>query len=140
MKIFKKIKKVKKFKKNQRKIFLPKNFRIFFSQKYCRKLFWTKNIHPWTKNVEILKQLIFFCKMQRMQSLRRFCCLIKFSFHPNKVFKVASKIKYVRGKEENCCLQGREERPTQWAYILVFYISLIHSKFTPSLQSEEKRF
>jgi len=33
MKILKKIKKVKNFLKNQRKIFLPKNFRIFFFPK-----------------------------------------------------------------------------------------------------------
>ena len=38
-------------------------------------------------------------KMQRMQSLRRFCFLIKFSSHPNKVCKVASKFIFV------CCLQ-----------------------------------
>ena len=38
MKIFKKIKKVQKFKKNQRKIFLPKNFRIFFFPKILQKI------------------------------------------------------------------------------------------------------
>ena len=48
--------------KNQRKIFLQKNFRIFyFSQNYCRILFLPKTFINGPK-VEILKQLIFFCK------------------------------------------------------------------------------
>ena len=43
MKMFKKIKKSEKPSKNQRKIFLQKNFRIFyFSQNYCRILFLPK--------------------------------------------------------------------------------------------------
>ena len=53
-------------KKSKKNIFTKKFQNFFFFQKYCRKLFWTKNIHTWTKKVEILKQLIFFCKMQRM--------------------------------------------------------------------------
>ena len=41
--MFKKIKKSEKPSKNQRKIFLQKNFRIFyFSQNYCRILFLPK--------------------------------------------------------------------------------------------------
>ena len=42
MKIFKKIKKVQKFKKNQRKIFLPKNFRIFFPKNIAENYFGPK--------------------------------------------------------------------------------------------------
>ena len=57
---FKKMMKV--FKKNQRKIFFEKNFRIFFSPKILQNIILTKNIHKWTKKVEISKQLIFFCK------------------------------------------------------------------------------